>query len=239
MRIALLGRNIEKFQRDAIDKGFEIDTCNPEVIVTIGGDGTLLGSEREYPGIPKLGLRYSTRPDAIYENSDINQELHNLANGKYDNKIKEFFKLNVKIGNNKIVGLNDISIKPTNPLSAIRCLVNVNGNDYTNIIIGDGLVVSTPLGSNAYYRSITHSIFQVGIGIAFNNCTESVDHLVVDENSIIKIHIKRGPAFIAADNDQNIILVNENDEIIIEKDLIKAKLIIPERNGKEFFRRLV
>lgn len=36
-------------------------------------------------------------------------------------------------------------------------------------VIGDGLLVATPFGSSGYYRSITGGVFEIGVGVAFNN----------------------------------------------------------------------
>jgi len=77
--------------------------------------------------------------------------------------------------------------------------------------IGDGLVVATPFGSTGYYRSITDSYFELGIGIAFNNSTEQADSLVVKEQRQIKVLITRGPALLYADNQTKIINLKEQE----------------------------
>ena len=78
-------------------------------------------------------------------------------------------------------------------------------------------MASTPIGSTGYYRSITRSTFELGIGIAFNNTTEQYNHMVLKEDSIIKVVILRGPAFCYVDNHDEEIVIEEGDEICIKK----------------------
>ena len=68
----------------------------------------------------------------------------------------------------------------------------------------------------SYYRSITHSIFRTGIGLAFSNSTELVNHLVLPENSRIHITILRGPSEMVADNSLETVQLDEGDEVTIQ-----------------------
>ena len=84
-------------------------------------------------------------------------------------------------------------------------------------VVGDGVCFSSVHGSTAYYRSITHSLFRTGLGLAFSNSTEEVDHLVLDEKSVVKITVTRGPGVLLADNSPERITVKEGDTVILEK----------------------
>lgn len=238
MKIAIVGRDIGKIKYSAIHLGgYEIDYDNPEVVISNGGDGALLGAERDYPGIPKLGLRDS-KTSSKHEHSNIDDSLYKLFYGQYTKK--EFIKIETEFKGKKLISLNDISLRSRNLLSAIRYKVEINDKEYIGEIIGDGLIVSTPVGSSAYYRSITHSLFRVGIGLAFNNSTEPISHLVLEEDSIIKAKVLRGPAFVASDNNEEMFELNDNDEIIIKKHHQKATLLFTEeREGELAFTRLV
>ena len=238
MKIAIVGRNTEDLVRIAEkDFGFKIDYFNPEIVISNGGDGSLLGAEHQYPGILKLGLRDS-ETSLKHEQTDVFDAFSKLKHGNFT--AKQYIKLEAKSNNKSVVALNDISIRSSNVLSAIRYTVEINNKDYTGEIIGDGLIVSTPVGSSAYYRSITKSVFQVGIGLAFNNSIEAVDHLVLDDDVVIKTKITRGPAIAAADNNNIWINLNTGDEVVIRKHHQKATLLfIDERKGPFAFTRLV
>ena len=59
---------------------------NPEIVLVLGGDGTLLYSEKLYPSIPKLHLRiYEYNENLIYE------AFEKIKKNEYE--INEFTKL--------------------------------------------------------------------------------------------------------------------------------------------------
>ena len=72
--------------------------------------------------------------------------------------------------------------------------IRVNDINHPYVIVG---VCENPIED---YQSITHSIFRVGIGLAFSNSTEEVSHLVLSESSVIEIEVVRGPGILIADN---------------------------------------
>lgn len=236
-RTIIVGRDLYKIEEQVRRHGFEIVEEDPDLVISNGGDGALLGAERMYPGVPKLGLRDS-KTSLKHEQTNIENVLGLIRDEHYT--INEYMKLEVSFQNKRLLALNDIMLRNEIPTSGIRFYVEINGDDYTGEIIGDGLIASTPVGSSAYYRSITSSIFQVGIGIAFNNSTEPINHLVLEEGSIIKVRITRGPALVAADNNPEYFHLQENDEIEITQAHETAQIIsYSERHGPSAFTRLV
>ena len=91
----------------------------------------------------------------------------------------ELLKLVVAVHGRSIWGLNDILLRNSDIRSTVRFSVTVNSEPLTDEVIGDGLVVATPFGSSAYFRSISNTTFRTGIGIAFNNCTDFGNHVVL------------------------------------------------------------
>ena len=57
MKTALLGRYLEDILPFIKSSGMRIVKKNPDIIIVHGGDGALLGAEREFPGIPKFPIR--------------------------------------------------------------------------------------------------------------------------------------------------------------------------------------
>lgn len=214
MRVALVGRDLEEVEPLLGEFGLILDPSSPEVIISNGGDGALLGAEREFPGVPKLGLRNSKTSDR-HADTNTREILEKLTLGKL--KERSFTKLEATVGSRSLIGLNDIILHNKILTSALRYEVQINGRGHIGEIVGDGLIVATPFGSSAYYRSITHSIFQVGIGLAFNNSIEPVDHLVLREDCTIVATILRGPAQVAADNDPDWIDLEEGGQVTIRK----------------------
>ena len=57
LRVAVEGRNLEDLLPLLEQFPCTIVTEAPELVITHGGDGSLLGAERKYPGIPKCPIR--------------------------------------------------------------------------------------------------------------------------------------------------------------------------------------
>ena len=201
---------------------FTIVSKNPDVVVSYGGDGTLMESEYRYPGVPKLYLRNS-RIGKLGHHKDNAAIIDHLAKGEY--VISEHIKLEVSKSKKTLTGLNDIVVHNKDPRHAIRYTVSLNGDLMGGEIIGDGVVLATPLGSTGYYRSITDSYFESGIGLAFNNSTEQSDHIVLGENRVVTIEITRGPAVCYADNQKKFLELKEGDAVRVEKSSQVARII--------------
>ena len=206
-----------------VKAGFSIVETDPDLVISYGGDGTLMRAEIAWPGIPKLIIKGSTICKLC--NPLPNEEvLRRVTVG--EDTIRDVWKLEAAVGDAVLIGLNDIVLHNENPRHAIRYRLDISGQgDLGHEIIGDGIVVATPFGSTGYYRSITHSFFEVGVGLAFNNSTERFDHMVLRDNSIITATIVRGPAAIYADNHMDVRVLHEGDLITIRRSDQFARII--------------
>lgn len=225
MKILLFGENTEEAKKLlSAHKELEIVSENPEVVITFGGDGTLMRAEHNFPGIPKLYLKNSHVGKLAHPEKGNAEIVSALAEGKY--AIREHMKLEAESGGKKLLALNDIIVHNENPRHAIRYAVFADGKRIGGEIIGDGVVFATPLGSTGYYRSITDSSFETGIGLAFNNSTEQSDHIVLQEEREVRIEIVRGPAIVYADNQDESISLGDGGIVIVRKARETAKLIV-------------
>lgn len=222
MKVVIVGRNKNSIEPFLEEHGFVVDEKNFEFVVSYGGDGTLMRAEEIYPGVPKM----------ILKDSLICKKCSTLSNEEVIEKIKigefvieEMPKLRAVIDNQEIEGLNDIVIHNKDPRHAMRYRISVNGKLIHHEIIGDGIVVATPFGSTGYYRSITDSFFEVGIGLAFNNSIEQSDHMILNDDSVIELEVARGPAIVYSDNQEKIIEIDTGAIVRIEKGTRKAKIV--------------
>lgn len=221
MRVALVGTDLNLIEEVLPLHGLERDDRSPEAVVSYGGDGALLGAERDYPGIPKLGLRNASDEGGL--DNQAKRFLERLGKGElFETPV---LKIEAVCGGKTLAALNDVILRNENITSAVRFSVSINGKSQGGEIVGDGLVAATPFGSSAYYRSITHSLFQVGIGLAFNNSTEPVDHMVLREDSLIEVTILRGPAIVAVDNNPERVSLLEGDTFLVRKSSEPARIL--------------
>ncbi len=196
MKVLLYGNNASGLSPLLTGFGLVEVKENPDIVVSYGGDGTYLLSEVAYPGIPKVMIR-----DSKVCKKCINLSTEEIFRRLFENRFIEnnLIKLDAIYKDRRYTVVNDIIISHIIPSVAIRYKIHINGITYVDgrEIIGDGIVVATPFGSGAYYRSITDGVFSVGIGLAFNNSTEQVDHIILKETDEIRFELTRGHAVLA------------------------------------------
>ena len=226
MFVRLIGKNLDDIRpllgRFGMQEAGETDI--PELVIAHGGDGSFLQSEQLYPGIAKLPIRDErTAPRCPDHSSEALLEAFCSGNCRPVILPKVAAACKGKV----LTGINDVFLHNRDRVSALRYRVRIDGELYANEVVGDGVGLATVHGSTAYYRSITHSIFRVGIGLAFSNTTEEVSHLVLDAASRVSIEIVRGPGLLMADNAAEIIEANDGDtvEFYLSRDTVTVYLL--------------
>lgn len=182
------------------DHGLKRCLNNPDFVVVYGGDGTLLGAEHKFPGVPKLFVKH-TRIGKLAQAMPEADLLGGFLRGNY--AIVEHRKVEVRLGQKSLLGVNEVVLDSVNTRYAIRFEVYINDcrhAEQMEEIVGDGIVVATPIGSTGYYQSITRSSFKHGMGLSFKCVTEFLNHVVLDEADVITVRILRGPAKCHVDN---------------------------------------
>ncbi len=219
-------RLVKSYGLEILDPSTQLGMTTPDVVVTVGGDGTLIGAERDFPGVPKLPLRDS---NFCFHCSTLSNEeiLKRLSYGKMITK--NYLKIQATIGGKKFLSLNDFVIRNKIQTAALRFNITVNREPvYHEPLIGDGVVIASPFGSTGYFFSITRTPFTSGIGLAFNNIHNLEKRFeVAPEDATIEITITRGPGQFSSDNNPEIIELVEGDKIIITKSPKPAQLLVP------------
>ncbi|MEQ8973061.1 MAG: hypothetical protein RIE73_21990 [Coleofasciculus sp. C1-SOL-03] len=222
---SIYAKNPEKGQqvKDQVEnQGFDYAETNPDFMITVGGDGTYLEAERIKPGIPKLLVKDSLICFKCH-NEPLDEMLAMIQAGK--SQFKEIIKLEVIHNQGRLLAVNDIILRNENPIHAIRFKVSVNQEDVDPTVIGDGVVVATPFGATGYYRSVTRSTFNQGIGVAFNNPTQEKPPLLLDETDELSLEITREVGQLVADNNPTIVTVNPGDKIMIRQASEVGRLV--------------
>ena len=205
-KLYLWGRDTAALRDNLVRRGVRVtdNADEADLIVPCGGDGTLFSAELRWPGRLKYPLR-DTATAPLCPAHGIDTQLDALFEGRL--KVTRLPKLSGRANERELFAINDIFLHNQMPVTALRYSVSIDGAMYAREVVGDAVGAATIHGSTAYYRSITHSIFRTGIGLAFSNSTELVNHLVVPEQSLIRIDILRGPAVMVADNSEETVLV--------------------------------
>lgn len=217
MKALLVGKDSKNIEELVKSLGCEIVSSNPDVVISYGGDGTLLTSEREYPEMPKLPIRNSQFCNKCPEHED-KKVLEDLLDGKLI--LKEYKKLHTNLEGKDFYALNDFVIRNKHSIHAIRFKIN------NNFFIGDGIVVSTPFGSTGYFKSITNESFDKGFALAFNNTTKKTNPIYLSEEDNVKFELVRGNAILTFDNNLQTFNISERKTLIFDLSDKVAKIYI-------------
>ncbi len=164
-----------------------------DIIITLGGDGTLLYYRKKYSHLPKVaftavnlgGLGFMA--DVSVDKIDI--YLKDLLEKSYD--IEERIMLEGKSPNGNIFqAANDFVFHRGSIASMILLKVTIN-DDHFNTFQADGLIVSTPTGSSAYSLAcggpLMHPTLKAFVLTTISGHTLTNRPFVIPEESIIKI----------------------------------------------------
>ncbi len=227
LKAAVIARDasaLKRIKEKLKDNSFTIDEKNPEIVFVYGGDGSVLYSERLYPGIKKVAIRGSkTSKTCFYEESVLDKIISKIKQGVYD--VHEYTKVSAKYQQRKIDALNEIQVRSRQPFVALRFSIYIDSILKHEDIIGDGILVSAPFGSGAYYYSIGGEPFEKGLGLGFNNPHERIKSYTVPDNAVVTIEIKRGDALLIRDNDEFMVNLKAKDRVIIRKSSGVARFL--------------
>ena len=211
-----------------------------DLMITIGGDGTLLRSityVRDL-GIPIMGINTGRLGFlATLKQEMLHSELNKILFGEYD--IKERSLLEVS-ANNKTnfsdfnYALNEVSVGRKNTTSMIE-IKTVLDSEYLNTYWADGLIISTPTGSTGYSLSCGGPIMSPSsqtfsiTPIAPHNL--NARPLIISDETIIELSVKGREESHLLSLDSKIISLENNTVIKIKKASFKIKLASLQNNS--------
>jgi NAD+ kinase len=210
-----------------------------DIVISFGGDGTLIGlSSRINSLIPIMGVNLG-RLGFITEfsKSDFYERLNAVLAGKYEIETKCLYNVVITgSSNHSLYFLNDI-VFTKNSISRIFSLNLEVNSEHVYDISGDGLIISTPIGSTAYSLAAGGPIIHPAVKalILTPICPHSLTHrpLVISEDAKIKVSLLDEETEIVLTIDgQQAIAIKKSDSILISKKNSKTISFIknPERS---------
>ncbi len=129
-----------------------------DLVVVLGGDGTMLGIARQLAGsnVPLVGInmgRLGYMTDIPFQS--VKDTLPKIIAGEYEadtRTLLEGIVLRDKKEINRALALNDVVVNRSGISGMVELAVHVNGSFMYNQR-SDGLIISTPTGSTAYALS--------------------------------------------------------------------------------------
>jgi len=238
MRAAIVAKRCREVQplllelEGLMQKNGVTKSKSPQVVFTVGGDGTVLESERLYPSVPKFcinGGRTSFLGEV--ETEELEEKFGLLLRKKYS--VDERTKLSCPALPD---ALNEIAVISSKLMRMMEVEVEVNGHFLTRLR-GDGLIVATPTGSTAHSLAAGGPIIMPGSRVMsltplapFRLASRP---LVVSDSA--RIEVMPTTDVLVASDGQSSVTVKSGEPILVKRSRSTAKFL---RFGGNYFRRL-
>ncbi|SFV40984.1 NAD kinase [Ligilactobacillus acidipiscis] len=150
----------QQLQKKLADRHFIFDSENPDIVITVGGDGTLLSAfhhyEKQLDQIRFVGVHtghlgfYTDWRDGEIDDLVVSLQSDNRQSVSYP--LLDVNVLTRKDGEvHQFLALNESSIRRVGPTMTSDVYI---GGDLFERFRGDGLCVATPTGSTGYSKSL-------------------------------------------------------------------------------------
>ncbi|MBY9078891.1 NAD kinase [Paenibacillus sp. HN-1] len=155
----------QQFHKLAEERGMQLDAETPEIVVSIGGDGTMLHafhtfidriSQLAFVGVHTghLGFYADWQADELPALADYMCGRSDAA-GSRRAKIVKYplleLEIHKKSGTTSHIALNEFTLKGLDGTIVIQIDIN---DEMFEMFRGDGICISTPSGSTAYNKSL-------------------------------------------------------------------------------------
>ena len=211
----------------------EDELPHAEMIITFGGDGTILRAARTAAGfgVPILGINMGGKGFMAELEPNETEKLKSVAVGDYNIETRMMIDISIHRDAERVYkgfALNDIVIKGDNKLIEMGILAD--GHKITHFQ-GDGAVIATPTGSTAYSMSAGGPIVEptaknIVITPICAHILEAKSFVLV-ASRVVSVEIdakKTTPAYISVDGGKHISVMS-GDLIEVRNSAKKTKLV--------------
>jgi len=212
---------------------------NADFLLSIGGDGTLLGSATlvRDSNIPILGINTGRLGFISSISTDqIESSINDVINNNFEIKKRTLLSLETE---NYLFGdvnfaLNEVAIVKKDTSSMIKIDAFLN-DEFLNSYWADGLIIATPTGSTGYSLSCGGPIIIPGTNnvvitpIAPHNL--NVRPIVLADEGVIKLKVADKDQLALVSLDSRFRAFDSTISLIIKKADFKINLIEPQSNS--------
>ena len=146
----------DALSQTAAERGIEVTDADPDLVVALGGDGTVLraaqlahAADALLLGVNLGTLGYLTEVEGAEPGTAIEQVL----DGRFETEERMMLACELRDGEtHSFVGLNEVLVERAARRRLVRLEVRVGGESLA-AFNADGLIIATPTGSTAYAMS--------------------------------------------------------------------------------------
>lgn len=212
---------------------------NSDMIVTLGGDGTLLTAVHTFEGTKAafLGINYGNLGFLTEIEKNSFEEFERILNGNFT--VTQHLTINTSLNGVLYTSLNDATIHRDAMSSMIKFRVSINGEQlYT--ISADGIIISTPTGSTAYSLSAGGPIVDPTVDVIILTliCPHDLNSrsILIPKDMAVTVEIISASANAAVNFDGRKAVTVKSGDVLTVSSGDKIKLV---RTGESsFYKRL-
>lgn len=141
---------IEQAGAEVVDVETDAPTAAPDIVLAVGGDGTMLAAVRQalVYDVPVLGFNLGTLGFLAHVEPDDHKTVVSLLIAG-DYQIEERMTVTATVAGVTASGVNDVVVEKLDTQRLVALAVSIDGAEFTTYR-ADGLIVATPTGSTAY-----------------------------------------------------------------------------------------
>jgi len=219
----------------SLEKRLESWRGRVEILIVVGGDGTILRTARDLAhwDVPILGINVGHKGFlAEIEVEQMDRYLQYIVTGQYQFRERMMLDATVQREDRvlgRFIALNDIVIS-RGPFSRILTLNTFINEDFLESYSGDGVIVATPTGSTGYSLSAGGPIVNPSLELIVITpiCPHSLNNraviVTVNEQILMRVDSRQAQVVMTADGQVGFAL-EDGDEVVVRKSEQKVKLV--------------
>ncbi|WP_379130379.1 NAD kinase [Paenibacillus sp. sgz500958] len=228
----------EQFHKLAAERNLQLDAESPEIVISIGGDGTMLHafhtfidriSSLAFVGVHTGHLGFYADWQAEELASLIDYMAGTGGTGSQKPRIVKYplleLEIHKKSGTSTHIALNEFTLKGVDGTVVIQ--IDINDETF-EMFRGDGLCVSTPSGSTAYNKSLGGAMVHPTIEALQISEIASINNRVFRTMGSPLLLPKHHHCDIFSRKDQRLLLTIDHNNIPVD-DLISVRCQVSQQ----------
>lgn len=216
-----------------------------DIIIVLGGDGTMLRATHKYAVLGKTLLGFYFHPSRGFLSNSVSEfDGEIIRYESYGIFYAPLLEVSMRMANGKLktgVALNEASVKGAASTQTVKLQVSVDDEILLEELMSDGLIISTPLGSTGYAVPAGGSAILPSLAafeIVPNNSSKPRHRTsqIVSDKSAIRVRaldLPRRKIVVACDND---VFINVSEIEIRRSNMpVKLALIKPDHMSWDQF----
>lgn len=222
----------ESFHKIASEQGLQLDAESPDIVVSIGGDGTMLHAFHTFidriPSIAFVGVHTGHLGFyADWKADEIPELIRMMSSHKDEGSLKPRIvryplvdlEIRKKSGTTSYICLNEFTLKSVD--GTVVAQVDINDHLF-EMFRGDGICVSTPSGSTAYNKSLGGAMIHPSIEALQISEIASINNRVFRTMGSALVLPKHHHCDIYSRKEQNLLLTVDHINLPMD-DLISVR----------------